>query len=351
LESVIDYVLGDVVELVVRDIMDNMSKQDIFDSVRLAYITLLATKPLRVDRIIAVYSAEADSACGVAVLDKKGDVLDHTEISVDDDPGPAVKNMVDCHQPNAIVLPKSDRDQGRIQKIEEAALPLTAYRLDIIAVEEARKKLSFGEMASSAVVLGRRLLKPGREWGRVDPLLLNLEEIGCRVDHEQLRRILFEAKLISSWNRRQKKVPKQPTGSRRKAAIRSSGKKLNPSLKSIRDLKPGMTVEGIITNLTRFGAFVNIGLPVEGMIHVSQLSIEFVEDPSHVVKIGQQLEVRVLEVVPEKERIALSLKPTHEQQAQEKDTASSNARPQVTRREPPKTRTAALADLDALFKK
>jgi transcriptional accessory protein Tex/SPT6 len=206
-------------------------------------------------------------------------------------------------------------------------------------------------MASSAVVLGRRLLKPGREWGRVDPLSLNLEGIGANVDHEQLRHILFEAKLISSWNRRQKKGPKQPSGSRRKAAIRSSGKKLNPSLKSIRDLRPGMTVDGIITNLTRFGAFVNIGLPVEGMIHVSQLSIEFVEDPSHVVKVGQQLRVRVLEVVPEKERIALSLKPPPEYQSQATATTGSKEGPQVTRREPPKTRNAALADLDALFKK
>jgi transcriptional accessory protein Tex/SPT6 len=351
LESIIDYLLGDEIEPVVRDIMDAASKQDIFDSLRLAYMTLLATKPLRVDKIIAVYSAGPDSSCGVAVLDKKGDVLEHTEISVDDDPGAAVKNMVESHQPSAIVFSQSDHDQDRMQKIEAAVLPLTTHRIDSIAVEEARKKLSFGDLASSAVVLGRRLLKPGREWGRVDPLSLNLEEIGCQVDHDQLRRILFEAKLISSWNRRQKKVPKQPTGSRRKAAIRSSGKKLNPSLKSIRDLKPGMMVEGIITNLTRFGVFVNIGLPVEGMIHVSQLSIEFVEDPSHVVKVGQQLEVRVLEVVPEKERIALSLKPLPEHQTQEKGPASSDGRPQVTRREPPKTRNAALADLDALFKK
>ncbi len=350
-ETVMDYLFGDEIEPIIHDIMDTTSKQEIFGSLRLAYMTLLATKPVRVERIIAVYSAGTESPCGVAVLDKKGDVLEHVEISVDEDPGPAVKNLVDSHQPHAIVLPQSDHDQDRMQKVEAAVSPLTTHRINSIAVDEARKKLSFGDMASSAVVLGRRLLKPGREWGRVDPLSLNLEEIGYKVDLEQLRQILFEAKLISSWNRRQKKAPKQATGSRRKAAIRSSGKKLNSSLKSIRDLKPGMMVDGIITNLTRFGAFVNIGLPVEGMIHVSQLSIEFVEDPSHVVKVGQQLSVRVLEVVPEKERIALSLKPAPEYQSQDKSNVSSNVQPQVTRREPPKTRNAALADLDALFKK
>ncbi|MCP4198861.1 MAG: S1 RNA-binding domain-containing protein [Proteobacteria bacterium] len=350
-ETVKEYLLGNHVEPVVRDIMDNMSKQNVFDSIRSAYMSLLATKPTRAEKIIAVYSDGPDGTCGVAVLDKKGDVLEHTEISVDSDGGTAVKALVEQHQPQIIVFPDSDRDHDRMKKIEEATLSLTTCRVDRIAVDEARKKLSFGDMASSAVVLGRRLLKPGREWGRVDPLSLNLEEIGDNVDHDQLRHILFEAKLISSWNRRQKKAPKQLSGSRRKSAIRSSGKKLNPSLKSIRDLRPGMTVEGIITNLTRFGAFVNIGLPVEGMIHVSQLSIEFVEDPSHVVKIGQQLRVRVLEVVPEKERIALSLKPPPDYQSQEKGTTASKNGPQVTRREPPKTRNAALADLDALFKK
>lgn len=351
-ETVREYLLGDHVDPVVCDIMDNMSKQSVFDSIRSAYMNLLGTKPTRAEKIIAVYSDGPEGTCGVALLDKKGDVLDHAEITADDDAGVVVKALVDQHQPQIIALPDSDLDTNRMSEIETATSTLTTYRVDHIAVDEARKKLSFGDMASSAVVLGRRLLKPGREWGRVDPLSLNLEEIGDNVDHEQLRHILFEAKLISSWNRRQKKVPKQLSGSRRKAAIRSSGKKLNPSLKSIRDLQPGMTVDGIITNLTRFGAFVNIGLSVEGMIHVSQLSIEFVEDPSHVVKVGQQLRVRVLEVVPEKERIALSLKPPPEFQSQAKaTTAGSKDGPQVTKREPPKTRNAALADLDALFKK
>jgi len=131
--------------------------------------------------------------------------------------------------------------------------------------------------------------------------------------------------------------------------------RLNPMIRAITDLKPGMTVDGVITNLTRFGAFVNIGLPTEGMIHISQLSTEFVEDPAQVVRIGQSVNARVLEVVPEKSRIALSLKPPVERPefpAREpgKGPPRTN-RPRRDRDGEKKSRSAALADLDALFKK
>ena len=130
-----------------------------------------------------------------------------------------------------------------------------------------------------------------------------------------------------------------------------SGRRLNPLVKTIRDLKPEMTVDGIVTNITRFGAFVNLGLPTEGMIHVSQLSVEFVENPGEVVRVGQHVKARVLEVIPEKDRIALSLKQTSEQ----KETAARSPSADLTgakpKRTPPKSRADALADLDKLFKK
>ncbi len=74
------------------------------------------------------------------------------------------------------------------------------------------------------------------------------------------------------------------------------------------DLVAEMKVAGIVTNVTRFGAFVDIGVHQDGLIHISQLADRFVKDPAEVVKVGQQVMVRVLEVDQQRKRIALSLR-------------------------------------------
>ncbi|MBM4013399.1 MAG: RNA-binding transcriptional accessory protein, partial [Planctomycetes bacterium] len=76
----------------------------------------------------------------------------------------------------------------------------------------------------------------------------------------------------------------------------------------LEDLKPGMALEGVVTNVTAFGAFVDIGVHQDGLVHVSQLADQFVEAPSDVVKVGDKLQVRVLEVDLERKRIALTAK-------------------------------------------
>jgi uncharacterized protein len=73
-------------------------------------------------------------------------------------------------------------------------------------------------------------------------------------------------------------------------------------------LKQGMVLEGVVTNVTAFGAFVDIGVHNDGLVHVSQLAAGFVKDPSEVVKVGQRLSVRVLDVDLARKRIALTCK-------------------------------------------
>jgi len=75
------------------------------------------------------------------------------------------------------------------------------------------------------------------------------------------------------------------------------------------DLKAGMTLEGVVTSLTAFGAFVDVGVQQDGLVHVSQLADRFVADPHEVVKVGDHVTVRVLEVDLARKRIALSAKP------------------------------------------
>jgi uncharacterized protein len=80
------------------------------------------------------------------------------------------------------------------------------------------------------------------------------------------------------------------------------------SVQDIKDLKPGMQLEGVITNVAAFGAFVDIGVHQDGLVHVSELSNKFVKDPREVARVGQAVKVWVLEVDVPRKRIGLSMK-------------------------------------------
>lgn len=79
-------------------------------------------------------------------------------------------------------------------------------------------------------------------------------------------------------------------------------------VKEIKDLRVGMVLEGVVTNVTNFGAFVDIGVHQDGLVHISQLADRFVDDPKKVVKVGQVVQVRVLEVNEPLKRISLSMR-------------------------------------------
>ena len=69
-----------------------------------------------------------------------------------------------------------------------------------------------------------------------------------------------------------------------------------------------MTLPGIVTNVTNFGAFVDIGVHQDGLVHISQLANRFVKDPNEVVKVRQKVQVKVLKVDLERKRISLSMR-------------------------------------------
>ncbi len=80
-------------------------------------------------------------------------------------------------------------------------------------------------------------------------------------------------------------------------------------IREISDLTPGMMLEGVVTNVTNFGAFVDIGVHQDGLVHISELADRYVNDPRLVVHVGQSVKVRVLKIDAELKRIALSMKP------------------------------------------
>lgn len=79
-------------------------------------------------------------------------------------------------------------------------------------------------------------------------------------------------------------------------------------IESITDLQPGMILEGVVTNVAAFGAFIDIGVHQDGLVHVSALANKFIKDPHQIVKPGQVVKVRVLTVDAVRQRISLTMR-------------------------------------------
>jgi uncharacterized protein len=110
---------------------------------------------------------------------------------------------------------------------------------------------------------------------------------------------------------------------------------------SIDDVKVGMEVPGMVTNLTRFGAFVDIGVKQDGLVHVSEVAHKYIQDPGEVLKLNQHVKVKVLEVDVVRKRIALSIKQTEPAPAHQQRRPAQNF-------QPAKKEVAAPTMMDAL---
>jgi uncharacterized protein len=113
-------------------------------------------------------------------------------------------------------------------------------------------------------------------------------------------------------------------------------------VKEITDLQIGMELEGIVTNVANFGAFVDIGVHQDGLVHISQLADRFIDDPKKVVKVGQVVKVRVLEVNEKLKRISLSMRSPEQ-------TTSDRSSKKPSNRNEQKQKPATLDDLKAKF--
>ena len=82
----------------------------------------------------------------------------------------------------------------------------------------------------------------------------------------------------------------------------------NKDIRTINDLKVGMQLVGIVTNITAFGCFVDVGVHQDGLVHISQMSNQFIKDPNEIVKLNQKVRVTITEVDVERKRISLSMK-------------------------------------------
>ncbi|MDR2849279.1 MAG: RNA-binding transcriptional accessory protein [Verrucomicrobiota bacterium] len=161
------------------------------------------------------------------------------------------------------------------------------HPLDASAVHPERYALVEQMAADIGVPLGELIGNAAR----VDSIVIS-KYVSENVGEPTLRDIIAELK----------KPGRDPRATFEKPAFRED-------VTELEHVKDGMVLEGVVTNVTAFGAFVDIGVHQDGLVHVSELSDRFVRDPAEVVKTGDKLKVRVLSVDKARRRIALSAKP------------------------------------------
>ncbi|MGD8560393.1 MAG: Tex family protein [Gammaproteobacteria bacterium] len=131
-------------------------------------------------------------------------------------------------------------------------------------------------------------------------------------------------------------------------------------IETLNDLETGMILEGVVTNVTNFGAFVDIGVHQDGLVHISALSDKYVKDPRDVVKAGQVVKVKVMEVDADRKRIGLTMRLTDQPGQDNKNSGQSRSKPDSGRgkatarnanRQPKPAPNTAMANAFANLKK
>ena len=124
--------------------------------------------------------------------------------------------------------------------------------------------------------------------------------------------------------------------------------RFNEAVQDMKDLQVGMHLQGVVTNITHFGAFVDIGVHQDGLVHISQMSAQFTHDPLEACAVGQHVEVWVLEVDTQRKRIALSMR---NPDSKNLDWNQSKSPPQKKKSAQPKSKQKQSAGVDQLMEK
>ena len=363
-----ELVLDDLTPWLLR-ILDSEAQDQAISAASQSLAGLLRTSPLQVRTLGAVYFTKPRAPVAVVVTDREGDLTGQRTIKAKEGWQERVMDFFNSRGVQHVVLPATALTPEFLSSLEGK---LIAQKLQVVkvrsaALSEARRPLTdpptrLGASVAAAVVLARRALDPLKEWSSVDPVSIGVAEYQHDLDTDILRASLREtSELCRLERRRGRRVHMGAAVPRGNAAMA----KLNPLVKSLTDLRGGMTVHGVVSNISHFGAFVNIGLPQEALVHISELSDSFVSNPNEVVSIGQQVNAHVLAVEPSRGRISLSLKTLRKHMSMDRGNRSMRDRPPRPRPmgpssggprpdrggDPPISKAEALANLEKLFKK
>ncbi|MBN2723621.1 MAG: S1 RNA-binding domain-containing protein [Deltaproteobacteria bacterium] len=336
---------------------DNKLRDELLKEFGTQYVDILRTPPIKVPKMGAFFPNENGTSAAVSVISDKGRVVASEIVSLENEWHDTVRIFFVKNKTSYIAVPVMDEDHGTVDVLREKVgnflvfIPVGTYGFSDSTLLQEKSFENLQEDVSYSVILARRLLFPSREFSHVDPLeLLNLQGDG---DEESIRTYLLEQKGLALMDPSIDKIPPRVL-SQSPASLIAIGAKLNPDVKGIDDVKVGMELTGVIINITKFGAFVNIGLSQEALIHVSEMADDFVNDPFDIVTLGQQVKVTVVAVDMDKNRISLSLRSSprfFEGKPIRRNYDDRRPRSKDEKYQSPSARSQALKDLENLFKK
>ena len=360
------------------DIKDDEAGSRAIQAACEAYLNLLCASRPRVNVVCGISLGKKGAQLAYAILGRDGRIVASGKATAGDDPVAVVRGLCEGQGVDGIVLPTTADDAALLERLEtgfQGQPPV--YRIRPVAMKEAVLHINeeASPMVGQAIVLARRCIRPMRTWSQVDPIALGIIENQDDLSPELLRSGLDDVRSLALAGVKPDELtrlistqvltpPPKPVAP---VAVKAAPVVLNPMVKSVDDVRPGMKLNGVVTNITQFGAFVNIGLPQEGLVHVSELADHFIKDAFDAVKIGQAVSPRVLGIDRVRGRISLSLKaekgtspdPRATMDAPtgppSRDRGQGGGRGAPPSRETPAGsgpgRTKALSDLDALFRR
>ena len=341
------------------------------------YINMVSA-PAPTQRVFAAVNVPTHGPLGLAILLRDGRLVGHDTITVNEQLIPTLERAIGSHPVEAIILPSDSKRPDVLRRIVDGFGSLEVIRTSTKAMKVAIQAVAndVEKATKGAIVLGRRTVAPKTHWLELDPVSLKLAEYQRELDERSLRGMYAEMRALAEAGIPPSALKREAPVRQAKLQARPSLKNLNPLVKNTEDLRPGMQLDGVVTNITQFGAFVNVGLAHEGLVHVSELADHFVSDPNEVVAIGQSVKATVLGIDIARRRISLSMRTSTKaarvpearpdldridgppkRRGEPLDDIPGKGRPQnrsgLNRPRPTTnvSRSQALADLEALFKK
>ncbi|MBN1946961.1 MAG: S1 RNA-binding domain-containing protein [Bradymonadales bacterium] len=273
----------------------------------------LVTSPPRKEPLVAV--ARSGSKVSLAGVEADGRVVLRKQGTASEAEA-LIRSALDRHPVSTLVLAAGDRELGSLTWPRNLAVVFVRD----VALHQASRALPGPRLEGLAIALAQRAQDPRNAWSRLDPTTLGLVEYQQNLDPEYARLVLSLALLQAEQRPDRVEAPRTAPGL--------------TLVNAWEDLRPGMLVSGTVTQIAPFGAFVNIGVGTEALIHISQLADTRVARPTDAVHVGQRVTAKVIEIDRDRGRISLSLR---------------SAPPRAEHRDG--SRKKALDALDKLFKK
>jgi transcriptional accessory protein Tex/SPT6 len=346
-DSLLQELVLDDIQSWLRYRLQEAAEKSMNTNIARTYRLLLEQQALEAEECVAIYIGSKRNPTGAVHLNRDGEILNQHSFAPGNNVIHGLKAWLGQCGVKDVILPIRAPHMRQLQQaIRELSKTHQVQRVREAGLSEARLDWEKDETAplatelASAYVLGRRALFPNTEWSRIDPVRLGLGEYQDLLHEERLRQTLLDEQSLFALSLERVVVQKAP-----KVQVKNTPGNLaalNPLVKTIHDLRPGMTLKGVVSNITNFGAFVQFGLPSEGLVHLSELSERFVSHPSEVVRVGQNVSVRVLSVDTGARRISLTMKearPPREHSSKPRRKVHNNS-----------SRAQALRDLENLFK-